>query len=108
MEAVKQNGDALAYVKEQDEEICKSAVEQSKHSLVYVEDKFLYLFEDFEVDTVNKGVYTVEVYCDNQTNKNAVYISKNDGSTGAKYPIENTKDIGDMLNHYIETYYNKE
>ena len=35
--AVKQDGDALRYVKEQTEAICKAAVKQSGYALQYVE-----------------------------------------------------------------------
>jgi hypothetical protein len=38
LNAVKQNGDTLKFVKEQTEEICEEAVEQSAHALLYVNE----------------------------------------------------------------------
>ena len=42
LEAVKENGDALRYVKEQTEKICLEAVKQNSYSLRYVRDKTIF------------------------------------------------------------------
>jgi hypothetical protein len=42
MAAVKQNGDALRYVREQSPEICMAAVKQNGDTLQYVRDKELF------------------------------------------------------------------
>ena len=42
LEAVKQHGDSLGYVKEQTEAICLEAVKQNGYSLGYVKDKIIF------------------------------------------------------------------
>ena len=50
LEAVKRNGDALQYVKEQSEAVCLEAVKQDGYALLYVNIKTFGLrIEDFEV-----------------------------------------------------------
>ena len=46
LEAVKQNGYALQYVQNQTKEMCIEAVKQDGFALQYVNKEFWYLFED--------------------------------------------------------------
>ena len=47
IEAVKQNGYALEYVKNQTPELCIAAVKQQKESLIYVRDLSMLVDVDF-------------------------------------------------------------
>ena len=48
--------------------------------------------------------FIVETYL-NDDGEKMVYLSANDGASGAAYPYETIEDIGKALARYIELYY---
>lgn len=49
--------------------------------------------------------FNIELYVDDDTGERMVYISANDGASGAEYPYDTPADIGLALQTYIENYY---
>jgi len=50
LEAVKKNGDALRYVKEQSEAVCLEAVKNDGEALQYVKEQYWFHFESYFED----------------------------------------------------------
>ena len=81
LEAVKQNGFALRYVKEQDKEICLEAVKQDGHALEYVED---YYEEILELKSLYMNAY-IETF--KEENVKEITIEELEKQYGCKVKI---------------------
>ena len=54
LEAVKQNGDALQYVKEQSEAICLEAVKQNGYALKYVKEEQFIIVKELTLKEISE------------------------------------------------------
>ena len=49
--------------------------------------------------------FAFEIYFDNRTGKKMIFISTDNGASGAEYPYETFEDIGKAVTTYLTDYY---
>ena len=72
LEAVKQNANALQYVKDQTEEICLVAVKQNGQALRYVKDQTI----EICLEAVKQNEYALRYVNENQIQKNKITLEE--------------------------------
>ena len=50
-------------------------------------------------------IFTFELYRDEKTGTNSVFVNADDGASGAQYPYQSAKEIGERISEYLENYY---
>ncbi|HID9495110.1 TPA: DUF4116 domain-containing protein, partial [Clostridioides difficile] len=95
MEAMRENGWALQYVKEQTEEICMEAVREDGEALQYVKNQTLKVC----IESIRQNKWALE-YVKEQTKEICIYALKQDKHL-IKY-IRNKEEYEDMIRYLKE------